>query len=91
MDNQQKPPQNEIKQEMQFSRNEAKLYLLHSLSSPTAIPMLAIWFDPKTGGWSFVRDNDLQKQKVPREAVARILFDLIATLKLFDEISVKAD
>jgi len=74
-----------------IGRNQAKIHLLHSLSSPTAIPIMFIWFDEQAGGWSFVYDNDLKNQKVPRKATARLLFDLIADLKLFEEISVKAD
>jgi len=74
-----------------IDKNKAKVHLIHSLSSPTTTPILSIWYDPRAGGWSFVYDNDLKNQPVPRKTTARILFDLVADLKLFEEISIKAD
>lgn len=86
MDNQKK---NEIPEKVSFQikRDNAKLHLLHSLSSPTAIPMMTVCFDQRAGGWSFVYDNDLKENPVPRSAVGRILFDIVADLKLFEAIS----
>lgn len=82
--------ENQQKAEVMTTRGDAKLSIIHSLSKPGVVPMMVIWYDQQLG-WQSVYDNDLKNNKVPREAVAKMLFDIVATLKLFEQITTKVD
>jgi hypothetical protein len=91
MTNQKNPPNDPMKP-VNFSvgRDEAKIQLIHSLSNKGSVPLFTVWFDGQNG-WSYVFDNVLRTDEQARKAVGRIVFDIIAELKLIQSISTKAD
>lgn len=67
-----------------------KHQVIESLIKPSAMPMLVVWLDAEQG-WCLAVGNDLHKVQTTRKTVATLLFKLISELKLFEEISTKAD
>lgn len=77
-------------QKIEMNRQQAKKQLIEALSDPATVPLLSVWYNPKTL-WSYTFDNLLHTDAQARKALADIIWNWIGEIKLFREMGKKAD
>jgi hypothetical protein len=79
-------------QPLEFAINGAdfKTKVLQQLVKHSAMPMLVMWWDDQLG-WCSAVGNDLKYNPQVRKSVGINLFKIVAGLKIFDDVGIKAD
>jgi hypothetical protein len=76
--------------ELALNGSDFKTKVLQQLVKHTAMPMLVMWCDDQLG-WCSAVGNDLKYNPQVRKSVGINLFKIVAGLKIFDDIGIKAD